>query len=147
MLNQGMMLNGENNMTSGAKHLYEYTVTKGGRVAHGWWYVTPVPLIPPNNEQVPFYPTNISIPPMKIQARLALALANTRFFLVSTSTDARINKDLWFFCAENNSQTLLKVDPRGSGGNSMWVNENAPTPFPLTNNGIIHCYIGTVPYK
>lgn len=145
MLNQGMMLNGENNMTSGAKHLYEYTVTKGGRVAHGWWYVTPTPSNPPKDGQVTFYPTNISVPPMKIQAWLALA--NTRFVLASISTDARINKDLWFFCAENNSQTLLKVKPRDSGGRISWDNENAPMPFPLAHGEIIHCYIGTVPYK
>ena len=141
MLNQSMMLNGE----KGVKRLYEYTVTRGGRFAPGWWYVTPTPSPPPKDGQVTFYPTNISVPPMKIQAWLALA--NTRFVLASTSTDARINKDLWFFCAENNSQTLLKVKPRDSGGRISWDNENAPMPFPLAHGEIIHCYIGTVPYK
>lgn len=141
MLNQGMMLNG----ALGSKRLYEYTVTRGGRFAPGWWYVTPTPSNPPKDGQVTFYPTNISIPPIKIHAWLALA--NKRFVLASTSTDARINKDLWFFCAENNSQTLLKVKPRDSGGRISWVNGNAPMPFPLAHGEIIHCYIGTVPYK
>ena len=141
MLNQGMMLNGE----KGAKRLYEYTVTRGEGFARGRWYVTPTPSPPPMNGQVNFCPTNISIPPMKIHAWLALA--NGMFVMASTSTDARINKDLWFFCAENNSQTLLKVRPRDSGGRISWVNGNAPMPFPLAHGEIIHCYIGTVPYK
>lgn len=91
MLNQGMMLNGE----KGAKRLYEYTVTRGEGFARGRWYVTPTPSPPPMNGQVNFCPTNISIPPMKIHAWLALA--NGMFVMASTSTDARINKDLWFF--------------------------------------------------
>ena len=144
MLNQGMMLNG----ASGAKRLYEYWVIEYVSLAGEsttTWYIAPTLGDPTWKGPSTFFQTNISIPPTEIKAQLHLS--DKTFALVSTSTDERIKKDLWFFCAETNSQILLKLDPHPFSVKIMWRNENAPTPFPLTHGEIIHCYIGTVPYK